>query len=163
MKTDLIQSCGHCWAFQICSKCILPSLCSTFTASSFGIWNSSTGIPSPPLTLSVVLLPKAHLTLHYRMSDFRWVITPSWLSGSWRSFLHLSSVYSCHLFFISSASVRSIPFVSFIVPIFSKSPVVFQLTRQCNNPELSGVKQIINCLPRFCGNCIAKKTPLSSE
>ena len=25
----------------------------------------------------------------------RWVITPSWLCGSWRSFLH-SSVYSCH-------------------------------------------------------------------
>ena len=30
-------------------------------------------------------------------------------------FLHSSSVYSCHLFLISSASVRSIPFLSFIV------------------------------------------------
>ena len=39
-----------------------------------------------------------------------WLITPSWLSGSWRSFLD-SSVYSCHLFLISSASVRSILFV----------------------------------------------------
>jgi len=29
-----------------------------------------------------------------------------------------SSVYSCHLFLISSASVRSIPFLSFIEPIF---------------------------------------------
>ena len=29
------------------------------------------------------------------------------------------SVYSCHLFLISSAFVRSIPFLSFIVPIFS--------------------------------------------
>ena len=28
----------------------------------------------------------------------RWVIIPSWLSGSWRSFLYISSVYSCHLF-----------------------------------------------------------------
>jgi len=28
--------------------------CSTFTASSFRIWNSSTGIPSPPLALFVV-------------------------------------------------------------------------------------------------------------
>ena len=37
---------------------------------------------------------------------------------SWRSFLY-SSVYSCHLFFISYASVRSIPFLSFIVPIFA--------------------------------------------
>ena len=32
-----------------------------------------------------------------------------------------SSVYSCHLFLISSASVRSIPFLSFIVPIFAWS------------------------------------------
>ena len=30
-----------------------------------------------------------------------------------------SSVYSCHLFFISSASVRSIPFLSFIESIFA--------------------------------------------
>ena len=48
----------------------------------------------------------------------RSVITPSWLSGSWRSFLYNSSVYFCHLFLISSASVRSIPFLSFIEAIF---------------------------------------------
>ena len=53
------------------------------------------------------------------MSGSRWVITPSWLSGSWRCFLYSYSVYSCHLFLISSASVRSIPFLSFIVPIFA--------------------------------------------
>ena len=46
--------------------------CSTFTASSFRIWNSSTGIPSPPLALFVVMLPKAHLTSHSRMSGSRW-------------------------------------------------------------------------------------------
>ena len=46
------------------------------------------------------------------------MIIPSWLSGSLRSFLY-SSVYSCHLFLVSSASVRSIPFLSFIVPIFT--------------------------------------------
>ena len=34
----------------------------TFTTSSFRIWNSSTGIPSPPLALFVVMLCKAHLT-----------------------------------------------------------------------------------------------------
>ena len=34
-------------------------------------------------------------------------------------FLYSCSVYSCHLFFISSASLRSIPFLSFIVPIFA--------------------------------------------
>ena len=75
-ETDLFQSCGHCWVFQICwyIECI------TFTASSFGIWNSSTGIPSPPLALFMVMLPKAHLTSHSRMSGSRWVITPSCLS-----------------------------------------------------------------------------------
>ena len=64
------------------------------------------------------MLPKAHLTSHFRMSDSRWVITPLSLSGSLRSFFYSSSVYSCHLFLISSASVRSILFLSYIVPIF---------------------------------------------
>ena len=93
--------------------------CNTFTASSFRIWNSSTGIPSPPLALFVLMLLKAHLTSHSRMSGFMWVITPFWLSGTWRSFLYSSSVYHCHLFLISSASVRSISFLSFIEPIFA--------------------------------------------
>ena len=114
MKTDLFQSCGHCWVFQIC--CHIE--CSTFIASSTSIWNSSTEIPSPPLALFVVMLPKAHLTLHSRMSGSRWMITP-WLSRSWRSFLYSYLVYSCHLFLIASASVRSIPFLSFIKPIFA--------------------------------------------
>ena len=98
-------------SFQICWHIE----CSTLTAPSFGIWNSSTGIPSPLLFLFVVMLLKALLTLHSRMSGSSWVITQSWLSGSLRSFLFSSSVYSYHLFQISSASVRSIPFLSFIV------------------------------------------------
>ena len=36
-----------------------------------------------------------------------------------KTFLYSSSVYSCRLLLISSASVRSIPFLSFIVPIFA--------------------------------------------
>ena len=64
------------------------------------------------------MLPKAHLP-YSRMSGSGWVITPSWLFASWRSFLYSFSVYSCYLFLISSASVRSIPFLSFIVPIFA--------------------------------------------
>ena len=64
------------------------------------------------------MLPKAHLTLHSRMFGSRWVITPSWLSGSLTSFLY-SSVYFCCLFLISSASIRSILFLSFTVPIFA--------------------------------------------
>ena len=64
MKTDLFQSCGHCCIFHMCWHIE----CSTFTASSFRIWNSSTVIPSPPLALFVVMLPKAHLSSHSRMS-----------------------------------------------------------------------------------------------
>ena len=49
IKTDLFQSCVHCWAFQICWHIE----CSTFTASYFRIWNSSTGISSHPLASSL--------------------------------------------------------------------------------------------------------------
>ena len=76
-KTDLFQSCIHCWAFQMCWH----TECSILTASSFRIWNSSAGIPSPPLALFIVMLPKAHLSSHTRMSGPRWLITPPWLSG----------------------------------------------------------------------------------
>ena len=64
MKTDLFQSCGHWWVFQICWH----TECGTFTASSFRIWNSSTGIPSPPLALFIMMLSKALLTSHYEIS-----------------------------------------------------------------------------------------------
>ena len=92
-ETDICRSCGHGWVFQICWHIE----CGTFPASSFRIWNTSTGIPSPPLALFVVMLPKAHLTSHSRMSDYRWVITSLWLSGSLNLFyivlgiLHTSS------------------------------------------------------------------------
>ena len=89
-ETDLFQSCGCCWVFPICWHIE----CSTFIASSFRIWNSSSGISWTPLALLVVMLPNAHLTLHSRMSGSRWVwvITPLWLSGLWRSFFYSSSV-----------------------------------------------------------------------
>ena len=58
------------------------------------------------------MLPKAHLTLHFRMSSFRWVITPLRLSGHEDLFVQFFCVF-CHLFLISSASVRSIPLLSF--------------------------------------------------
>ena len=58
---------------------------STFTAS-FRIWNSSAGIPPPPLALFVVMLCKAHYTSNSKMSASRWVTTPSWLSRSLRPF-----------------------------------------------------------------------------
>ena len=83
MKTDVFQSCGHCWVFQIC----WPNECSTFTASSSRIWNSSTGMPSPPLACS------------------QWCfLRPTWLHipvclalGEW---LH-------HCYYLPGASVRN--------------------------------------------------------
>ena len=91
-----LLSFSNCWHIE----------CSTFTASSFRNWNSSIGIPSPPLALFIVMLPKAHLTSHTWMSGSRWMATPSWLSVSLWPLLYSSSVYSCHLFLISSASVK---------------------------------------------------------
>ena len=115
MKTDLFQSCGHCWVFQICWHIE----CNTFTTSPFRILSSLAGIPSPPLAWVIVMLPKANLTSHSRMSGSRWMATPSGLSRSLTHFLYTSSVFSCHLFLISYTSVRSLPFLSFIMPILA--------------------------------------------
>ena len=82
MRIDLLQSCGHFWVFQICWHIE----CSTLTASSFRILNTSSGMPSPPLALLAAVLPKAHLTSHCRMSGSEWETTPWWLFGSLRSF-----------------------------------------------------------------------------
>ena len=56
MKTDLCQSCGYCWVFQICWHIE----CSSLTVSAFRIWNNLPGIPSFPLALFIMMLPKAH-------------------------------------------------------------------------------------------------------
>ena len=90
MKMDLFQSCGHCWAFQICWHIE----CSIFTASSFRTWNSSARIPSPRLTLFVWCFLRP-----------TWLWTPGCLAlGEWSNhrgylghedvFLYSSSVYS---------------------------------------------------------------------
>ena len=63
MKTDIFQSCGHCWLFQICWY----NECSTLKATSFKIWNSSAGISLPPLALFVVCPC--------------WIVTPGQLMG----------------------------------------------------------------------------------
>ena len=74
---SFFQSCGYCWVFQI----FWHIACNTFTASSFRIWNSSTGILSPPLALFVVMLPKAHLTSHSQMI---WVTDVFSLATIWK-------------------------------------------------------------------------------
>ena len=126
MKTDLFQSCGHCWVLQICWHIE----CSTLTASSFIILNNSAGFHHS--TSSVHSKASEGLTwLHTPgcLALSEW--PPSWLSRSLKLFLYSSSVYSCHLFLIPSASVRSLPFLSFIVPILSRhvpliSPILFK-------------------------------------
>ena len=70
------------WSFPILQLLI---------ASSFRIWNSSAGIPSPPLALFVVILPRAYPTSCSRMSGSRWVTIPSCLFGSLRPFMYISS------------------------------------------------------------------------
>ena len=102
MKTDLFQSCGHCWVFHIC--CHIE--CRTLTASSFGICNSSTGIPSPPLAFFVVMLSKDQLTSCSRICS-RWVITPSWLSGSWRYKESWALKYWCFLTVVLEKTLES--------------------------------------------------------
>ena len=90
--------------------------CSTFTASTVRIWNRSTGIPSPPLTLLIVVFLKTHLTLHSKLPDSRWGLTSLQLCGSLGSFLYSSSVYSCHLFLISFASASPYCFCPLFCP-----------------------------------------------
>ena len=102
MKIGLFQSCGHCWILQICWHIE----CSTFTASSFRIWNSSTGIPSPPLALFVVMLIMAHLTLHSKISAYRWVITPSWLKLNKNFEIHSQSLLSLYFTLMTNKKVK---------------------------------------------------------
>ena len=53
------------------------------------------------------------------MSDFRWVITPNMVICVMKIFFECSSVYFCHHFLMSTASLRSIKFLFFVVPIFA--------------------------------------------
>ena len=94
MKTHYVQSCDYCWVFQIAG--ILSAAFSQHYLLGFEI--------APPAM--------AHLTLHLRLTDSRWVITPLWLPQSLRPFLD-SSVMFAPLFHLS-ASVRSWNFLSFV-------------------------------------------------
>ena len=91
MLTDLFQSCGYCWVFQICWHVA----CSTLTASSFKILNNLAGILSPPLALFRVMFPKTHMTSQSRMSSSRWVTTTS----------NISKVHPCHRKYLNFSSI----------------------------------------------------------
>ena len=76
MKTELLQSCGHCWVFQIHTEC------SILTISSFQVLNSSAGILPHLLALFIVMLLKAHLTSHSKISNSKWVTILPWFCES---------------------------------------------------------------------------------
>ena len=95
-------------------------------ASSSKVLNSSLGIPSHPLTLFTAVLPKTYLISYSRMSGSGWLTTPLQSSSSFGYFLYSSSVYSFHPYLISSATTKSLPFISFIVPVFGQNvPFIF--------------------------------------
>ena len=97
MKTDLFQFCGHCWVFQICWHIE----CSTFTASPFRIWNSSTGIPSPPLALFIVMLSRP-----------TWLHIPGYLAlGEWS---YHRNYLGCEDLFCTVLTVASWPVHRFL-------------------------------------------------
>ena len=90
--------------------------CSTLTASSFKIWNSSTGISPPPLALFIVMLLEGLL-------DFTFQDVWLWLSDHTIMVIWVIKTFFVQCFYvfflISSVSVRSIQFLSFIVPFFA--------------------------------------------
>ena len=98
MKTEIFQSSDYCWVFQIYRHIE----CSTLTALSFRILNSSAGIHSPPPALFIIMLAKAHLTSHSRMSGSKWVTTPSWFSG-------FKTFFSILLCILASSSYSLMP------------------------------------------------------
>ena len=81
---------------------------------------------------------------------------PSWLSRSLRSFLYSSSVYSTYLFLISSAFIRSLPILSFIVPIFGWNvPLTFLIFYVYQLKKKSLI-----CVPTRLGTNFAMKLPI---
>ena len=106
LAREIVQLCGilnilwYCVSLELEWKLTFSSLVATAEFSKFaGILCTALSqhhllvfeiaqleLPSPPLALFEVIFPKAHLTLHSRISGSRWVITWSWLSGSWISF-----------------------------------------------------------------------------
>ena len=106
-----VQLCGslsilwHCLSLGLELKLTFSSPVATAEFSKFaGILSAALshhllgfdGIPSPPLALFVVMLSKAHLTSHSRMSGSRSVITPSdvrWSNNHHRDYLGCEDLF----------------------------------------------------------------------
>ena len=141
-----VQLCGswsiflHCLSLGLEWKLTFSSPMATAEFSKFaGIWSAA--LWQHHLSgFEIAQLEFPHL--HKPCSQWCF-LRPTWLHipgglalGEWSHqhdyldhedlFLYSSSVYSCHLFLISSPSVRSIPFLSFIEPIFAWNvPLVY--------------------------------------
>ena len=97
METDFFQSCGWFWVFQICWHI----RCSTFKTSFFRIWKSSAGVPLSPLALSIVILPKAHLTIKKKKRErnirvVEYLINSVMCAKSHQSWLTLCDPLDCN-------------------------------------------------------------------
>ena len=82
-----LWDCNENWFFPVlCPLLSFPNLLAYwvqhFHSIIFRMWNSSIGILFSPSALFIVMLHRAYLTSHSRISGSRWVITSSWLSGS---------------------------------------------------------------------------------
>ena len=96
--------------FQICWHIE----CSTFRASSFRIWNSSTRIPSPPLALFLGLLPRARLTSHVAKYSQGWGGAESFLVENhwyWRTFVKDTDFARTHIYWIMYPSFKKLSLV----------------------------------------------------
>ena len=67
--------------------------CSTLTAPSFRILSCSAGIPSSPLALFIVMLPKAHLTSHFQRNVCVLLFSHPCQHWVWSSLFHFSLGY----------------------------------------------------------------------
>ena len=111
IKTDLFQSCGHCWVFHICWHIE----CSTFTASSVRIWNSS--LEFHHSISFVVMLPTAHLTSHSSMSGSRWVFSlVQLLSHVWLFGTQWTAAKQASLSTTNSQSLLKVMFIESVMP-----------------------------------------------
>ena len=87
---------------------------STFRASSFRIWNSSTRIPSPPLALFLGLLPRARLTSHVAKCSQGWGGAESFLVENhwyWRTFVKDTDFARTHIYWIMYPSFKKLSLV----------------------------------------------------
>ena len=116
--------------------------------------NCSAGIPSPPLALFVVMLPKAHLTSHSNMSGSKWVTMLLWFSGLRPLLYNFFCVFLPPLF---NAYIGSLLFLSFIMlicawnvplisPIFLTRSQVFPILLFSSFSLCCPYKKIVLCL-----------------